>query len=1215
MPSSAHVSALSELSLSELRIGELSLDGVTAAFPVALAGLVVWALWLYRVILSRRARPVVNDYRTTTSVVVPSYHEDPDILMRCLDSWLSQGPTEVIIVLDVADTEAQQRILALGDSRVRAVMFKHAGKRSALGVGIRLATSEVLVLVDSDTSWQPGLLDAVQMPFVQPDVGGVSTQQNVFQRESSVWRRIADWLVDLRYYDYVPAMGAAGAVACLSGRTAAYRRAAVLPVLEHLENEFFLGRRCIAGDDGRLTWLVLASGYRTVHQSSARAISMFPASFRAFVKQRIRWSRNSYRCYLTAIAKGWLWSVPFVTKITVLQILLTPVTMGITLAYLLFARIEASWVSVVLAVAWILLGRGVRGWSHLRRHPRDLVLLPLVTLVVIFIALPIKLYAFVTMNKQGWLTRSADQIGGEGQTAASLQGSAGRQVPAAPVHAPAAPALVGAAVHAEHAPVHAEHVPAHAVHGGHTAHGGHAVHGGHPAPGGHPVHGAGHAPERSHTGVRGAAVLPGIVVALLLAQGIGVAHPSTAAAAEAGSGSEQTRAATTPSADPGTGRDADAEADADDAADQDELTAAAGTYPGNPTSESALVADEEERLSQVRTVASMIRWRGLDVSGPYRLSTGSTYTLVLTKRDEQYGIAELLELAPQTFVRDPDGAYLLTENIVVQPGATLDLSAAGALTVRMASDAARFVSIVNMGGELITRGTAKAPVILTSWDRDAGAPDTTTDDGRAYVRSIGGRVDLENTTFSDLGFWSGRTGGVALTGSDLPSAGVLDAFGRELRDAVDASSPAVAAPPTAEQRRAAEDAAAAGGVSAVEPPVDPQPAPAAVGVDGLLPAGVLPVPEQDLEDPSYSYVSAHIEGSTFERNAFGLFVSSANGVDISRSVIEDSLVDGLVMHRFVVNAAVSGTTSQGNAGDGIILARATTGIVLTEVEALANGGSGIVVRGNPLADGPSATGMPVGEYGNNSIANSTANDNARYGIELVGGRNISVSASDADGNDMGIVVRDAAAEVTLVGNRISGSVRHGIALRDGVQDASVSGNVISGGPNGIYLRDSTARVERNTLSGLTVHGVTVVGAAAGTTVTENTLAGRGPSAIDRKRAEGVTVEENDTHGWESTKPFWTVVRNALQPLTVMWILLALLVLGTALKGSRHGRTRRDPYGAQRRLAELVEPPVVYAAPVQERRPSHDDRLALAGVAGPASGPAPLRAEGSATVHP
>ena len=389
-------------------------------FPIAIAGAIVWALWLYRVILSSRAGPIESDFRSTTSVVVPSFHEDPDILLRCLRTWLSQNPTEIIIVLDVADIEAYSRIIELGDDRVQAVLFHHAGKRSALGVGIRMATSEIVLLVDSDTSWTPGLLENAQKPFADPLVGGVSTQQNVYQRETSVWRRIADWLVNLRYYNYVPAMGRAGAVPCISGRTAAYRRAAIIPVLENLENEFFLGRRCISGDDGRLTWLVIASGYKTVHQSSAKAMSMFPSSFRAFVKQRVRWSRNSYRCYLTAIAKGWLWRVPFVTKITVLQILLTPVTMGLTIGYLHFSRLELTTVGIAATVGWLLLGRGIRGISHLVRHPLEIFLLPLVALTVIFIALPIKVYAFLTMNKQGWLTRHADTVGGDGQNARTL---------------------------------------------------------------------------------------------------------------------------------------------------------------------------------------------------------------------------------------------------------------------------------------------------------------------------------------------------------------------------------------------------------------------------------------------------------------------------------------------------------------------------------------------------------------------------------------------------------------------------------------------------------------------------------------------------------------------------------------------------------------------------------------------------------------------------
>jgi cellulose synthase/poly-beta-1,6-N-acetylglucosamine synthase-like glycosyltransferase len=390
-------------------------------FPLAIAGGIVWALWLYRAILSARVKPIESDYRTTTSVIVPSFHEDPQILLSCLETWRSQSPTEIIIVLDVADTDAYDAIVMLADETIRPVLFEHAGKRSALGAGIRLAQGEIFVLTDSDTAWAPGLLENVQKPFVDPRVGGVSTQQNVYQRTSSIWRRIADWLVNLRYYNYVPAMGAVGAVPCISGRTAVYRASAVLPVLEQLENEFFLGRRCISGDDGRLTWLVLASGYRTVHQRSARALSMFPSSFRAFVKQRIRWSRNSYRCYLTAIAKGWLWKVPFITQVTVLQILLTPATMGFTLAYIALSRLELTGIGIGVVTAWVVLGRGIRGISHLRRHPQEIFLLPLVVLVVIFISLPIKLYAFATMNKQGWLTRHTHTVGGDGQTARTLR--------------------------------------------------------------------------------------------------------------------------------------------------------------------------------------------------------------------------------------------------------------------------------------------------------------------------------------------------------------------------------------------------------------------------------------------------------------------------------------------------------------------------------------------------------------------------------------------------------------------------------------------------------------------------------------------------------------------------------------------------------------------------------------------------------------------------
>ena len=138
---------------------------------------ILWTVWIVRFTLSRVYRPSPTGYTTTTSVVVPSYREDPDILDRCLQTWLSENPTEVIVVPDVADTEVIARLSqrAATEPRLKVLPFVHHGKRSALGVGIRQAAQEILVLCDSDTSWEPGLLAAVLAPFANPKVGGVGT--------------------------------------------------------------------------------------------------------------------------------------------------------------------------------------------------------------------------------------------------------------------------------------------------------------------------------------------------------------------------------------------------------------------------------------------------------------------------------------------------------------------------------------------------------------------------------------------------------------------------------------------------------------------------------------------------------------------------------------------------------------------------------------------------------------------------------------------------------------------------------------------------------------------------------------------------------------------------------------------------------------------------------------------------------------------------------
>ncbi|MGR9898470.1 hypothetical protein ACUOF9_22720, partial [Escherichia coli] len=93
--------------------------------------------------------------------------------------------------------------------------------------------------------------------------------------------------------------------------------------------------------------------------------------------------------YLTAIRHGWIFKVPLISQITMMQILLTPFTMFVALAYVVLAvRTEHPTIGLILAIVWMFVGRGIRGMSHLWRRPEDIVLLPLVTLVIIFVSLP-----------------------------------------------------------------------------------------------------------------------------------------------------------------------------------------------------------------------------------------------------------------------------------------------------------------------------------------------------------------------------------------------------------------------------------------------------------------------------------------------------------------------------------------------------------------------------------------------------------------------------------------------------------------------------------------------------------------------------------------------------------------------------------------------------------------------------------------------------------
>jgi hypothetical protein len=157
----------------------------------------------------------------------------------------------------------------------------------------------------------------------------------------------------------------------------------------------------------------------------------------------------------------------------------------------------------------------------------------------------------------------------------------------------------------------------------------------------------------------------------------------------------------------------------------------------------------------------------LTSGAPYSSGGGlATYTappVTYTAADlVQYGA-----LAPL-----PHGAALLEDNIFVASGAQLDLSSANVRAVYLDNTPTGPASIVGWQGGLAFRGTARRPLTIAGWDEATMTPARDAGHGRPYIREVAGRMTLANVRVSSLGFWSGRTGGVAWTGlADYPSTG------------------------------------------------------------------------------------------------------------------------------------------------------------------------------------------------------------------------------------------------------------------------------------------------------------------------------------------------------------------------------------------------------------------------------------------------------------
>jgi hyaluronan synthase len=380
---------------------------------------------VWRIILVVKYRPiagVADDQLPTCTIVVPAYNEGRQVFETLKSLAESDYPRKKIQLIAVDDGSADdtwewikqaQRTLALPVLTIRQP--QNQGKRQALYDGFKKSTGTVLVTVDSDSMVAPDTLRNLVTPFsLNSIVGAVAGNVRVLNQGQGIIPRMVD-IVFVFSFDFMRAgQSMYRTVTCTPGALSAYRKSAVMGVLDKWRDQTFLGRPANIGEDRAMTNMILRQGYDVVFQQNARVFTEVPAAYAQLCKMYLRWARSNVRetiamtsFIFTRFRRGSMLGarinlVADVLKLTVAQIFFL-ISWGLIL-----------WHPAIFGsktILGIVLGSSLSATIYAWKFGKISSILAFVYGFFFFIALTwIKPYALITPHHSRWLTRACPKV-------------------------------------------------------------------------------------------------------------------------------------------------------------------------------------------------------------------------------------------------------------------------------------------------------------------------------------------------------------------------------------------------------------------------------------------------------------------------------------------------------------------------------------------------------------------------------------------------------------------------------------------------------------------------------------------------------------------------------------------------------------------------------------------------------------------------------------
>lgn len=346
----------------------------------------------------------------TISAIIPCYNESLESVEGAIQSLLKQTilVDEIIFIDDGSEEdECFNYLTNYQNDEINIITHRfeeNQGKKAALVWGIAHASSDLLLMLDSDGEITENTIEDMIIPFEDEKVGTVCGRIMVKNYKASFITRIQEIVYFNAFEVGRASQSVFKNVVVASGALSMHRREIFdEDALEMFQRERFFGLKCIAGDDRLLTDFSKERNYHSVYQNKAICYTEVPDTLSKYFKQQVRWLKSAFLLSLYSLRHSW--RNPLLLIYQIFEAHLWLINLIITIYIAVTKGIHITlWVILV----WIIYSLLVSLFNSIkfRQYGFPLYLMSVIYSFVYGILLIfMRIYALLTIWKTGWSTR------------------------------------------------------------------------------------------------------------------------------------------------------------------------------------------------------------------------------------------------------------------------------------------------------------------------------------------------------------------------------------------------------------------------------------------------------------------------------------------------------------------------------------------------------------------------------------------------------------------------------------------------------------------------------------------------------------------------------------------------------------------------------------------------------------------------------------------